>query len=79
MAKKSSSRAIRLQNAAKTNSHRIHVTSRESGWAIKREGSKKASRVYTTQNSAISSARIIVTSGKASKVVIHDRKGEIRN
>ena len=78
MAKKSSSRASRLQKAAETNSKRIHVTSRESGWAVKREGNKKASRLYSTQKSAISEARNLVKSGKASKVIIHNSKGKIR-
>ena len=67
-----------MEKAAKSNSKRVHITSREGGWAIKREGNKKATRLHLTQKSAISEARNLVKSGKASKVIIHTTKGKIR-
>jgi uncharacterized protein YdaT len=69
----------RMSKAAKTNSRRVHVTSRPNGWVVKKEGNKRASTgVVKNQNDAIKAARKMVTDGKASKVVIHKRDGKIR-
>lgn len=35
----------------------IHVTPRSSGWAVKPEGSDRASRIYPTQKQAADAAR----------------------
>ncbi|WP_179006765.1 DUF2188 domain-containing protein [Winogradskyella forsetii] len=64
--------------AAKTNSHRVHVTTRgTASWAIKKEGNIKASNTYTTLEEAIDAAKTLVEKGQASKVVVHNKEGKI--
>lgn len=53
---------------------KIHVISRDSGWAVKSEGASRASRVYKTKDAAISGA---TKSSKGRDVVIHKRDGSI--
>jgi hypothetical protein len=54
---------------------RTHVIKRDSGWAVKRQGTKRASKVYPTQEEAIKGAKKMI---KSSDVVIHKRDGSIR-
>lgn len=54
---------------------RAHVVKRDSGWAVRKEGAKKASKVYKTQADAVRGARVLKKSG--SDVVIHKRDGSI--
>jgi len=37
-------------------SKRTHVVKRDTGWAVKKEGTKRASRVHRTKNEAINDA-----------------------
>ena len=55
-----------------------HVVRRDSGWAVKSEGSTKASTIKPTQQQAIQAATKIVKTEK-SEVVIHGRDGKIRD
>lgn len=56
----------------------IHVVPHQSGWAAKREGATRAGSVHQTQKQAISAA--IRTAKRAhSEVVIHNRRGQIRD
>lgn len=55
-----------------------HVVKRDNGWAVKRSGASKASRVFRDQSRAISSARKQAKSA-GSAVVIHGRDGKIRD
>ena len=54
-----------------------HVVPRKSGWAVKSEGSEKASTIKPTQQKAIQAATKIAKKEK-SEVVIHGRDGRIR-
>jgi hypothetical protein len=58
----------------------IHVTHRkeEKKWAVKGEGDKKASGLYSTQGEAIDAGREIARNNK-SELVIHDRQNKIRD
>jgi hypothetical protein len=47
MAKKSTS----------SKNERIHVISRNGGWAVKKEGSSRASKIYSTKDAAVKGAR----------------------
>lgn len=55
-----------------------HVVPRENGWAIKKEGSNKASAIHSTQEEAINAA-IKIAKNQRSEVVIHGRDGKIRD
>ncbi|MBT8233551.1 MAG: DUF2188 domain-containing protein [Saprospiraceae bacterium] len=68
----------RLINSAKTNSRRVHITPRQNGWAVRKEGNLQASRILTTQKLAIEIAKEWVDEGNASAVIIHGRNGKFR-
>lgn len=55
---------------------RTHIIKRGDGWAVKKQGAAKASRVFPTQDAAIKSAKNMKS---ASEIVIHRRDGSIRN
>ena len=38
-------------------SHKAHIIKRESGWALKKQGSQRASGVYRTKSEAIEKAQ----------------------
>lgn len=54
-----------------------HVVPSDSGWAIKSAGSKKATKVFSTQKDAINAARTIARR-QGSELLIHGRDGKIR-
>lgn len=54
-----------------------HVVPSDSGWAIKSSGSKKATKVFSTQKDAIEAARGIARR-QGSELLIHGRDGKIR-
>jgi hypothetical protein len=56
---------------------RAHVIKRESGWAVKKEGNLKATKVYKTQDAAIKGAQKLRSSGH--DVIVHGRDGSIKN
>lgn len=53
---------------------RVHVISRKGGWAVKKEGSSRATRIYSTKNAAVRDAR---ESSKGHDVVVHNEDGTI--
>ena len=55
-----------------------HVVPHPFGWAVKGEGNKKATRITKTQKEAIEIAREIAKK-QDSEVIIHNRKGQIRD
>lgn len=55
---------------------RTHVVKRDSGWAVKKEGTKRATKVYTTKEQAVKGTEKARKSG--SDVVIHKRDGSIQ-
>ena len=64
------------KNIRNTPSKRIHVTSRSNGWAVKKEGLSKASKIYKTKDSAVSGARKLRSKGL--DLVVHKRDGTIQ-
>lgn len=60
---------------AKKNS--AHVVPRESGWAVKKEGAARASKVFDKQADAVKYAREQARKDK-SELYIHKRDGTIR-
>lgn len=55
----------------------VHVVKHPEGWAAKREGADRASKVAQTQQEAIDAARRI-TQREHGELVIHGRDGKIR-
>ena len=56
----------------------IHVTTRSSGWALKAEGSQRASKIFPTQKEAIDAGRA-QTQRNGGELLIHNRRGQIRD
>lgn len=54
-----------------------HVLPRTDGWAVKRSGSSKDTRVFSAQSEAIDFARQVAKKSN-SEVLIHSRDGRIR-
>ncbi len=54
---------------------RVHVISREKGWAVKSEGTARAYRIYSRKDAAVKGARKL---SKARDVVVHRRDGSIQ-
>lgn len=54
-----------------------HVVPTEGGWAVKRAGSSKATKVFQTQQEAIERGREIARNQR-SELLIHGRDGRIR-
>jgi hypothetical protein len=54
-----------------------HVVPSGGKWAVRKAGSPKATRIFSTQEEAISSARTIAKNQKT-EVYIHGRNGKIR-
>ena len=55
-----------------------HVTPREGDWQVKKAGSKKATKVFSTQKEAICHARNIAKNQQA-ELFVHARSGKIRS
>jgi hypothetical protein len=55
----------------------IHVTRREGGWAVIREGNEKASSVHPTQREAEQKGRQIARTDKT-EFFLHNKQGQIR-
>jgi Uncharacterized protein conserved in bacteria (DUF2188) len=54
----------------------IHVTPREDGWAVVREGNKKVSAVHPTWHQAEEPGRSLARKSRAD-FVLHDRDGRV--
>jgi hypothetical protein len=55
----------------------VHVVPRGNGWAVKREGSSRASKVTETQRQAIQAGRETARR-EGAELVIHSQSGRIR-
>jgi uncharacterized protein YdaT len=62
---------------AKRNNY--HVVPKEDGWAVKKEGAKRASATAATQRGAEQRAKDLATRNGGGEVVIHRRDGKIRD
>ena len=56
---------------------RAHIVKRDSGWAVKKEGGEKASKVYKTKDEAIKDAEKLREKG--TDVIIHKGDGSIQD
>ena len=55
---------------------RVHVISRKSGWAVKKEGNSRASKIYSNKETAVKKASKLREGGH--DVVIHKKDGSIQ-
>ncbi|MDD5312630.1 MAG: DUF2188 domain-containing protein [Dehalococcoidia bacterium] len=55
---------------------RAHIIARDRGWAIKKEGSTRASSLHQDKNDAISSAKRLKRQGH--DIVVHKKDGSIQ-
>ena len=62
----------KFSKAASTNSGRVHVVPSKDGWAVKKEGAKRATVVKPTKEGAVKAANKIKT---AERVVVHKKDG----
>lgn len=65
----------KFSKAASTNSGRVHVVPSKDGWAVKKEGAKRATVVKSTKDGAVKAANSIKS---AERVVIHKKDGTIQ-
>ena len=54
-----------------------HVVPRDSGWAVRRSGSEKATKIFDTQREAIAQGRKIAQNQRT-ELYIHGSDGRIR-
>jgi hypothetical protein len=54
-----------------------HVVPRNGGWSVRKAGSDKATRTFSTQSEAIDAARKIAQN-QGTELYIHGRDGRIR-
>ena len=66
---------VKIYSKRKENK-RVHIISRKDGWAIKKEGKTRASKIYNNKKSAVSSARKLREKGH--DVIIHKKDGSIK-
>ena len=59
-----------------SSSKRTHVVKRDSGWAVKKEGAKRATKVYTTKEQAVKGGQKDRKAGR--DLVIHKKDGSIQ-
>ncbi len=56
-----------------------HVIRRDSGWAVKRRSSSRATSVHKTQEEAIEAARQLIVHNKPAELVVHGSDGTIQS
>lgn len=55
----------------------VHITPREDGWAVTKEGNKKATSVHPTQKQAEDKGRNIARK-EGAEFYLHNKQGKIR-
>jgi len=58
-------------------SERVHIISRKDGWAVKKEGASRATRIYQNKDAAVKSSEILREQGH--DVIIHRKDGTIQD
>ena len=65
------------KNSSKSrSSSRVHIISRDDGWAIIKEGNTRATKVYENKDTAIKNARKLIEQGH--DVIVHKKDGSIQ-
>lgn len=66
----------KFSKAASTNNGRVHVVPSKDGWAVKKEGAKRATVIKTTKEGAVKAANNLKT---VVRIVVHKKDGTIQN
>ena len=56
----------------------VHVVPKAGGWSIRKSGSDRLTKLYTTQKEAVQAARVLAQTGGGGDVTLHRRDGRIR-
>lgn len=64
------------KKSGKATSKRVHIISREDGWAIKKQGASRASKIYQNKETAIKNAQKMRKTGH--DVIVHKKDGSIQ-
>ena len=64
-----------FSRAASTTSGRVHIVPSKDGWAVKKEGAKRASSVQATKANAV---RAAVGLKSADRIIVHRKDGTIQ-
>jgi hypothetical protein len=56
---------------------RVHIVKRASGWAVRKEKNKKASKIYPTKEGATKGAEKLLEEGN--DLIIHNGDGSIQD
>jgi hypothetical protein len=54
---------------------RVHVIKRDSGWAVKKQGAERASKIYGTKEAAVKGTEKLKQAGH--DIVVHKKDGSI--
>ena len=56
---------------------RVHVIAHKDGWAVKKEGTTRAHRVFDQKSDAIEGAKSLLKSQSSGAIVVHSKDGAI--
>jgi len=65
------------KKTSKDSSKRAHIISRKDGWAVKKEGKSRASKIYQNRDSAIKGSEKLRQKGH--DVIVHKKDGSIKD
>ena len=73
-----SKKALRERiKSVSTRKDKVHVLTHDKGWAVKKEGSSRATIISPTKSDAIHKARSIAKKGRGKDIIIHKKDGSI--
>lgn len=55
---------------------RVHIISRDDKWAVKLEGTSRASKIYPNKTTAVNSTNTLLKNGH--DIVVHRRDGSVQ-
>lgn len=64
-----------IKNTSSDSAKRAHVIKRESGWAVKKQGSERAIKIYDTKAEAVKGAEKLKNKGH--DIIVHRQDGSI--
>ncbi|TET74522.1 MAG: DUF2188 domain-containing protein [Candidatus Aminicenantes bacterium] len=64
------------KKTGKDTSKRVHIISRKDGWAVKKQGASRASKIYQKKETAIKNAQKLRRTGH--DVIVHKKDGSIQ-
>jgi len=64
------------KKSGKGTSKRVHIISRKDGWAVKKQGASRASKIYQKKETAIKGAQKLRKTGH--DVIVHKKDGSIQ-